>query len=91
MPIADTEHGWIPAPKEGGREFVAMTAAEKGKVLFDTAQLAKSLGVLAVVWYGYDNAMIGMPMEDPILSRSLEKIYKDLNTREGPTGTSVLQ
>ncbi len=64
MPIADTEHGWLEAPKEGGREFYQMTDAQKAQVLYQTAQMAKSLGLLAIVWYGYDDSMIGKPMTD---------------------------
>jgi len=81
MPIADTEHGWLTAPKEGGKEFYAMSDEEKGQVLQDTAQLAKSLGVLTVAWYGYDNNMVGKPMASLELSRRLHRIYGELNTR----------
>jgi hypothetical protein len=81
MPIADTEHGWLEAPKEGGKEFYAMSDAEKGQVLHDTAQLAKSLGVLTVDWYGYDNNMVGKPMASLELSRRLHRIYGEFNTR----------
>lgn len=81
MPIADTEHGWLTAPKEGGKEFYAMSDAEKGQVLHDTAQLAKSLGVLTVAWYGYDNNMLGKPMASLELSRRLHRIYGEFNTR----------
>jgi hypothetical protein len=80
MPIADTEHGWLEAPKEGGKEFYAMSDAEKGQVLYETAQQAKSLGVVALVWYAYDNDMIGKPMTSPKLSRRLQQMYDDLNT-----------
>jgi len=81
MPIADTEHGWLDAPKEGGKEFHALGDEQKGQVLFDTARLAKSLGVLAVVWYGYDNKMLGTPMNNPKLSRRLQQIYDDFDTK----------
>jgi hypothetical protein len=81
MPIADTEHGWLRAPKEGGPEFYAMTDAQKGQVLYETAQLAKSLGLLSVVWYGYDNDMIGRPMSSPEISRRLQQMYQELNTQ----------
>jgi hypothetical protein len=81
MPIADTEHGWLTAPKEGGREFYAMSDEEKGQVLQDTAQLAKSLGVLTVGWYGYDNDMVGKPMASLELSRRFHRMYGEFNTR----------
>jgi len=80
MQIADTEHGWLTAPKEGGREFYALSDNGKGQVLYDTARLAKSLGVLTVVWYGYDNDMIGNPANSPEIADQLERAYKDLNT-----------
>lgn len=81
MPIVDSEHGWLEAPKEGGREFYGMSDAEKAQVLYETAQLAKSLGVLAVAWYGYDNNMIGKPMNSREISRRLQQSFDDLNTR----------
>jgi hypothetical protein len=81
MPIVDTEHGWLQPPKEGGRAFHALSGAAKGQVLYDTAQLAKSLGVLAVVWYGYDDDLIGKPMTSPAVSARLQRSYRDLNTR----------
>ena len=84
MPIADTEHGWLPAPKEGGDEFRALADVDKGKVLYDTAQLAKSLGLMAVVWYGYDDAFIGMPMKSRVLSERLQQMYKAFNTSQSP-------
>lgn len=80
MPIADTEHGWLEPPKEGGKEFYAMTDAQKAQVLYETTQLAKSLGLLALVWYGYDNQMIGRPMTSAEISGRLQKIYEDFNT-----------
>lgn len=81
MPIADSEHGWLTAPKEGGKEFYEMSDAEKGRVLHDTAQLAKSLGVLTIAWYGYDNNMVGKPMASLELSRRLHRMYGEFNTR----------
>jgi Bacterial pre-peptidase C-terminal domain len=81
MPIIDTEHGWLEPPKEGGKEFHSFSDDQKGQVLYETAQLAKSLGVLAVVWYAYDDQMLGMPMNNPRLSRRLQQIYDDFNTR----------
>ncbi|HYD62316.1 MAG TPA: hypothetical protein VEC35_18280 [Noviherbaspirillum sp.] len=81
MPIADTEHGWLAPPKEGGREFYAMSDAEKGEVLHETALLAKSLGVLTVAWYGYENSMLGKPMASAELSRRLQAMYAEFNTR----------
>lgn len=80
MPIADTEHGWLEPPKEGGKEFYSMNDAQKGQVLYDTAKLAKSMGLLAVVWYGYDNNMIGKPMTSPVISRRMQQMYDELNT-----------
>ncbi len=80
MPIADTEHGWLEAPKEGGAAFRAMPDAAKGEVLYDTARLAKSLGLLAVVWYGYDDDLIGRPMTSRAISARLEQSYRDLDT-----------
>jgi hypothetical protein len=80
MPIADTEHGWLEAPKEGGKEFYALNDAQKGQVLYETAQVGKSLGLLAIVWYGYDNMMIGRPMTSPVLSVRLQRMYDDFNT-----------
>lgn len=80
MPIADTEHGWLEAPKEGGREFHDMTDEQKARVLFETAALAKSLGVIAVVWYGYDDSLIGKPMTSEAISQGLEQMYEHLNT-----------
>ncbi|MDB5771820.1 MAG: hypothetical protein JWM42_2194 [Burkholderia sp.] len=82
MPIADTEHGWLKAPKEGGQAFYAMSDAEKGQVLYETARLAKSLGLLAVVWYGYDNDMVGRPMSSAEISRWLQRMYEDDAGRE---------
>jgi hypothetical protein len=81
MPIADSEHGWLEAPKEGGKEFYAMTGAQKAQVLHETAQLAKSLGLVAVIWYGYDNDMIGRPMTSPEISRRFQQMYDELNTQ----------
>lgn len=81
MPIADTEHGWLEAPKEGGREFYDLTDAQKAQVLYQTAQMAKSLGLLAVVWYGYDNPMIGKPMTSVAISDGLQHMYEALDTR----------
>jgi len=80
MPVADTEHGWLAPPKEGGKEFYALSDAQKGQVLYDTAKLAKNLGLLAIVWYGYDNDMIGKPMTSPAISRRLQQMYSELNT-----------
>jgi hypothetical protein len=80
MPLIDTEHGWLEPPKEGGKEFYALTDAQKGKMLYDTARLAKSLGLLGIVWYGYDNHMIGKPMTSPVISRKLQQMYEELNT-----------
>ncbi len=79
IPIADTEHGWLKAPKEGGAEFYAMNDAEKTQVLYETGRLAKSLGVVAVVWYSYDSMMIGRPMTSPLLSAGLQRMYDELN------------
>jgi hypothetical protein len=81
MPIVDTEHGWLTAPKEGGKEFYAMSDDEKAQVLYETALLAKSLGVLAVAWYGYDNNMIGKPMTSPRISRGLQQSFEDFDSR----------
>jgi hypothetical protein len=81
MPIVDTEHGWLTAPKEGGQEFYDMSDSEKAQVLYETAQLAKSLGVLGVAWYGYDNNMIGKPMTSPEISRRLQQSFEEFNTR----------
>jgi hypothetical protein len=80
MPIANTEHGWLEPPKEGAKEFYAMSDEKKAQVLYETTQMARSLGLLAVVWYGYDNNMIGKPMQSPVLSRRMQQIYKDFNT-----------
>ncbi len=80
MPIADSEHGWLRAPKEGGKEFYAMNDAQKAQVLWETGRLAKSLGVMAVIWYSYDGEMIGKPMTSPILSAGLQKMYDELNS-----------
>jgi len=80
MPIIDTEHGWLEAPKEGGREFHAMSDAAKGEVLYQTAQLAKSLGVLGVVWYGYDDDLVGKPMTSKAISARLQQAYRELDT-----------
>lgn len=90
MPIADTEHGWLSAPKEGGAQFQALSDAEKGQVLYDTAQVAKSMGLLAIVWYSYDDRYIGMPMKSPLLSQTLQRMYKDFNTPHAinPIGTA---
>ncbi|MEN3297043.1 MAG: serine protease [Burkholderiales bacterium] len=84
MPIADSEHGWLEAPKEGGKEFYAMTDAQKGQVLYETTQLAKSLGLIAVIWYGYDNDMIGRPMNSPEISRRFQQMYDDLTVHREP-------
>jgi hypothetical protein len=84
MPIADSEHGWLEAPKEGGKEFYAMSDAQKGQVLYETTQLAKSLGLIAVIWYGYDNDMIGRPMNSPELSRRLQQMYDELTVHRDP-------
>ncbi len=81
MPIVDTEHGWLTEPKEGGKEFYALSDDEKGQVLYDTAQLAKSLGVLAVIWYGYDNNMIGRPMTSLALSRRMQHMHDEFNAQ----------
>ncbi|RJF96986.1 hypothetical protein D3870_21780 [Noviherbaspirillum cavernae] len=91
MPIVDTEHGWLPPPKEGGREFRELSDAQKGRVLQETAQLAKSLGLLAIVWYGYDDEFIGMPMKSPVISASLQESYRQLDASQsgaGRTGTA---
>ena len=80
MPLIDTEHGWLEPPKEGGKEFYALSDVQKGQVLYDTARLAKSLGLLGIVWYGYDNSMIGKPMNSAALSRRLQQMYDELNT-----------
>jgi hypothetical protein len=80
MPMADTEHGWLPPSKEGGREFHDMSDAEKGRVLYETTQLARSLGLVTLVWYGYDNEMIGKPMSSAKISQWLQKTYDDFNT-----------
>jgi beta-glucanase (GH16 family) len=80
MPIMDTEHGWIPAPKEDGTEFYAMSAAQKAQALYDTTQLAKSLGVLGIMWYGHDNDMIGKPMTNPTISNMLDQTFSHFNT-----------
>ncbi|MDQ9171811.1 PPC domain-containing protein [Oxalobacteraceae bacterium R-40] len=89
MPIADSEHGWLTAPKEGGKEFYAMNDVEKAHVLFETGRLAKSLGVIAVIWYSYDSEMIGRPMTSPILSAGLQQMYEELNS-EGKN-TSIVR
>jgi|GEM_PF-5867426 len=81
MPIADTEHGWLEPPKEGGAEFYAMSDEEKGQVLQETAMVARSLGLLTVAWYGYDNNMVGKPMASLELSRRLQKIYGEFDSR----------
>lgn len=80
MPIADTEHGWLKDPKEGGKEFYAMSDLDKAQVLYETSRLAKSLGLLALVWYSYDGEMLGRPMTSPILSAGLQRMYDDLNS-----------
>lgn len=80
MPIADSEHGWLQHPKEGGREFHAMTDMQKAQVLYDTSRLAKSLGVIAVLWYSYDSDYLGKPMTSPILSAGFQRMYEELNT-----------
>lgn len=80
MPLADTEHGWMPAPKEGGAMFRALPDAEKGQLLYDTARMAKNKGLLAIIWYGYDDQFIGMPMTSPVLSSYLQRMYKELDT-----------
>lgn len=78
-PVANTEHGWLEAPKEGGKEFYAMSDQEKAAVLYDTTQLARSLGLLTIIWYGYDNEMIGKPMTSERISNRLQKIHEDFN------------
>jgi hypothetical protein len=86
MRIADTEHGWLKAPKEGGKEFYAMNDIEKAHVLYETSRLAKSLGLLALVWYSYDSDMVGRPMTSPILSAGLQRMYDDLNHESNAKG-----
>ncbi len=81
MPIADTEHGWLKPPKEGGKEFHAMNDLQKAQVLYDTSRLAKSLGVVALIWYSYDSYYIGKPMESPILSAGFQRMYDELNSK----------
>ena len=80
MPIADTEHGWLKPPKEGGKEFHAMSDAQKAQVLYETSRLAKSLGLVALVWYSYDSYYIGRPMDSPTLSAGFQRMYEDLNS-----------
>lgn len=80
MPLINTEHGWLEPPKEGGKEFYALSDAQKGQVLYDTAKMAKSLGLIGIVWYGYDNKMIGKPMTSAAISRRMQQMYDDLNT-----------
>lgn len=88
MPIADSEHGWLTAPKEGGKEFYAMNDTEKAQVLYETSRIAKSLGLLAVVWYSYDSEMIGRPMTSPIISARLHQMYEELNSQSRPKATA---
>jgi hypothetical protein len=78
-PLADTEHGWLQAPKEGGKAFEDMTDDQKARVLYDTAQLARSLGLVTIVWYAYDNSMIGKPMTSTEISDTLQRMYVTLN------------
>lgn len=80
MPIADSEHGWLPAPKEGGKDFHAMSDVQKAQVIYETTRLAKSLGAVALLWYSYDSEYIGRPMNSPILSAGFQRMYDDLNS-----------
>ena len=89
MPIADSEHGWLKPPKEGGKEFYAMSDAQKAQVLYETGRLAKSLGVIAVLWYSYDSDMIGRPMTSPALSAGFQRMYDDLNSEAYFVATSA--
>jgi hypothetical protein len=86
MPIADTEHGWLAPPKEGGREFHAYSDAEKARVLYETAQQGKSMGLAAVVWYAYDNRLLGFPMKSAEVSGGLQRIHQDLNAPQRKGG-----
>lgn len=81
MPLADTEHGWGPwAPS--GDEFVALSSAQKGQLLYDTANTAKQKGLVMIGWYSYDDDLVGNPMNSTTLSNWFQKMYNDLDIKK---------
>lgn len=83
IPLADTEHGWLPVHPGGEWWHSPDTTDEaRGTVLFETAKKAKERGLIGVWWYGHDNHYLGKPMKDrdvnaPV-SRALQRMHDEL-------------
>lgn len=83
IPLADTEHGWLPSHPGGNWWHSPATTDEaRGTVLFETAKRAKEKGLIGIWWYGHDNHYLGKPMKDrdaskPV-SRALKRMHEEL-------------
>jgi beta-glucanase (GH16 family) len=90
-PLADTEHGWLDAPKEGGAAWDSLTDDGRGHVLYDTAKVAKDLGLLCICYYGYDDDLAGQPDVVPIIANWYAQIYAGLDTKWATSGQTTGQ
>lgn len=83
IPLADTEHGWLPV-HPGGEWWHSLATSDdvRGAVLFETAKKAKERGLIGVWWYGHDNHYMGKPMKerdpDAPMGRALRRMHEEL-------------
>jgi beta-glucanase (GH16 family) len=100
-PLADTEHGWLGGSKEGGQKWAGLSRDDQGRVLYETAKLAKDIGLLCVCYYAYEHqvnedypgqpspGLIGNPAANPPVASWLERAYQDFDGKGTTTSTSA--
>lgn len=79
-PLASTEHGWLGGGKEGGAAFRALTDAQRGQVLYDTAKVAHDNNLIAIIYYSYETDLIGTPMTVQPVAAKLDEAFVKFNT-----------
>lgn len=91
FPIADTEHGWLAAPKEGGDAWRAMTSQQRAQVVYDTFAKAREIGLLCICFYSHETDLLGTPETDTVMAAGLQSVYANLDNktygRVGGAGT----
>lgn len=83
-PMADTEHGFFGWARAS---WDALSDSQKGQVLYDTAALAKRLGLVCVCWYSYDDDLISNPADNSTIQTKIGQAYTDLDTGFSSTDT----
>jgi beta-glucanase (GH16 family)/lysophospholipase L1-like esterase len=78
--VADTEHGWL-GNGANYNNWVNASSDAKGQILYNTAKAGKDAGAACVVYYGYDDDLMGHPDTDPIVASWMGNAYKDWDTR----------